>query len=73
MDVCLEKSQLKKKLGGTCSLHGRPSLGLWVNQHARYFGITCIKFPLVACVGGITTITSHASYLIKTLTMYVIT
>ena len=24
---CLRKS--KKKLGGTCSLHGRPSLGLW--------------------------------------------
>ena len=32
----------------------------------------CVEFPLVACVGGISTITSHASYLIKTTTMYLI-
>ena len=25
-----------------------------------------VEFPLVACVGGISTITSHVSYLIKT-------
>ena len=32
----------------------------------------CVEFPLVACVGGISTITTHASHLIKTPTMYVI-
>ena len=57
---CLRKS--KKRWGGACSLHGRPSLGLWVCQHAWYIDITCVEFSLVACVGGVITITSHVSY-----------
>ena len=43
---CLRKS--KKRLGVACSLHGRPSLGLWVYQHAWYFAFTCVEFQLVA-------------------------
>ena len=46
------------------------SLG-FVNMHGTL--ALCVEFPLVACVGGISTITSHASYLIKTPTMYLIT
>ena len=35
---------------------------------------SCVEFPLIACMGGISTITSHASYLIKTPpTMHLIT
>ena len=29
--VSLRKS--KKRLGGVCSLHGQPNVGLWVCQH----------------------------------------
>ena len=43
----------------------------FVNMHETL--ALCVEFPLVACVGGISTITTHASHLIKTPTMYVIT
>ena len=43
-----------------------------INMHETL--ALCVEFPLVACVGGISTITSHASYLIKTPpTMHLIT
>ena len=42
----------------------------FVNMHGTL--ALCVEFPLVACVGGISTITTHASHLIKTPTMYVI-
>ena len=42
----------------------------FVNMHDTL--ALCVEFPLVACVGGISTITTHASHLIKTPTMYVI-
>ena len=44
----------------------------FVNMHGTL--ALCVEFPLVACVGGISTITSHPSYLIKTLsTMHLTT
>ena len=43
----------------------------FVNMHDTL--ALCVEFPLVACVGGISTIATYASHLIKTPTMYVIT
>ena len=43
----------------------------FVNMHETL--ALCVEFPLVACVDGISTITTHATHLIKTPTMYVIT
>ena len=67
---CLRKS--RKRWGGACSLHGQV-LVFGAYQHAWYIDITCVEFPLVACVDGISTITTHTSCLIKIPTMYVIT
>ena len=72
MDVGLEKSQRRNEVElGYCM--ASQVLVFGVCQHAWYFGLTCVEFPLVACVSGITTITSHESYLIKTPIMYLIT
>ena len=66
---CLEKSQRRNEVAlGDCMAGQVLVFGVWHETLAL-----CVEFSLVACVGGITTITSHASYLIKTLTMYVIT
>ena len=44
---CLSWEKSRKKWGGAWWLHGQPSLGLWVCQHAWNFGFTCVEFQLV--------------------------
>ena len=70
MDVCFEKSQGRSEV----------ELGDCMGNQVLVFGFVnmyeilalCVELPLVP-VGEISTILSHASCLIKTPTMYVIT